>query len=69
MFSPCKGCEDRREGCHAECEKYLAFREYCKQKQKERNKDANVRDYFGQRKVKIARCFKRRMHGSHHDDS
>ena len=25
--SNCLGCEDRHEGCHAECEKYKAWKE------------------------------------------
>lgn len=59
MTCPCRGCEERTETCHAECEKYLAFREFCEQQRKERGRYANVRDYFGQRKVKTARVFKR----------
>lgn len=26
MTAPCKGCEDRKVGCHATCEKYKAYR-------------------------------------------
>lgn len=26
MKAPCKGCGDRKIGCHARCEKYLEFR-------------------------------------------
>lgn len=26
MRAPCKGCKDRRQGCHSVCEAYLAFR-------------------------------------------
>lgn len=26
MLSPCKGCEERHDLCHSECEKYLEFR-------------------------------------------
>ena len=59
MTCPCRVCEERTETCHAECEKYLAFRENCERLRKERGRYANVRDYFGQRKVKTARVFKR----------
>lgn len=59
MTCPCKECEERTETCHAECKKYLAFLAECEQRRKERDKNANVRDYFGQRKVKTARVFKR----------
>lgn len=27
MRTPCKGCEDRKVGCHSSCEKYKAYRE------------------------------------------
>ena len=26
MLSPCKGCEDRYESCHASCDKYKEWR-------------------------------------------
>lgn len=26
MLSPCKDCSDRKQGCHAKCEKYKTFR-------------------------------------------
>ena len=26
MKPPCKGCPERHELCHAECEKYIAYR-------------------------------------------
>lgn len=26
MICPCKGCADRRAKCHAECQKYKAYR-------------------------------------------
>lgn len=27
MIAPCKNCPDRKVGCHATCEKYIAFQE------------------------------------------
>lgn len=65
MTCPCKGCDGRNEHCHAECERYLAFAAECDQRRKERGRDANVRDYFGRRKVKVARILKRRLYGAH----
>lgn len=35
MMSPCKGCKERTEACHADCERYLAFAAYCEQQRKE----------------------------------
>jgi len=28
MISPCKGCPDRHELCHADCERYGAWKAY-----------------------------------------
>ena len=28
MICPCRGCADRRELCHAECERYGAWKAY-----------------------------------------
>ncbi len=65
MICPCKGCKERNEHCHADCERYLAFAAECEMLRKERGRNANVRDYFGQRKVKVARIFKRKLYGTH----
>lgn len=27
MKAPCKDCQNRRVGCHSECEKYISFSE------------------------------------------
>lgn len=27
--SPCYGCEDRHVGCHADCAKYVEYRDNC----------------------------------------
>jgi hypothetical protein len=38
--SPCKDCDDRHSHCHAECERYKAYRQHCdriaKDKERER---------------------------------
>ena len=31
---PCRGCEDRAEGCHAKCERYETFREELREYQR-----------------------------------
>jgi len=61
-------CKERCADCHADCAKYLAFYAENQQRMKERSKDRNVRDYFGQRKVKVARIFKHKITGSHKND-
>lgn len=60
MMPPCKDCLERKEACHATCEKYLIFYEKNQQKQKERSDERIVSEYFGKRKRKIARCFDRK---------
>ena len=40
MTAPCKDCNDRHTGCHAECEKYKRFaeeREYNRQERGKKN--------------------------------
>lgn len=59
MQAPCYGCTERHENCHAECERYKAFREEYKKREDELKKERYVNDYFGHRKIKVARCFKR----------
>ena len=27
LIAPCKGCEDRIQGCHADCQRYLSWKE------------------------------------------
>lgn len=47
--SPCHGCEDRRVGCHAACEKEQAWlaeqREQKERRTKEQNKNALIEDF------------------------
>lgn len=57
MQAPCKGCEDRHEGCHVTCGKYQEFYNHIKKAQKERSDEKIVSDYFGDRKIKVARIF------------
>lgn len=37
--APCKGCEDRHTGCHADCTRYIAFRREEDRYKQERLKD------------------------------
>lgn len=38
--SPCRGCEKRNTGCHADCREYKKFEEECQEIRKERRKDS-----------------------------
>lgn len=68
MKTPCRGRKECSAGCHAECAKYLVYWEECEKRRKERLKEANVRDYFGERKVRKARVFKKKITGAHKND-
>lgn len=39
---PCKGCTERRQGCHAMCEAYLAARAECDRRIAERAREQKV---------------------------
>ena len=42
--NPCRRCEERRAGCHAECSKYLEWSEWTSRKKAEyKEKNTNVK--------------------------
>lgn len=41
---PCKGCTERRQGCHAMCAAYLAVRAECDRRIAERAREQKVTD-------------------------
>lgn len=46
MKNPCKrNCPNRSPTCHAECEDYLAFNEWCIKQRKERMKYSDANSY------------------------
>lgn len=44
MKAPCKDCPNRHPSCHAECEDYIAFDNYNKERREERLKNININD-------------------------
>ena len=66
VHPPCKGCEARQVGCHADCEKYIDFRREADQyiKNKQHDKDtAQLSASFQSRAVEYERCKRRgRLH-------
>ena len=46
MKPPCKNCEDRHQGCHAECESYAEYRDFC-DKQRSRRHDVQLVNSYG----------------------
>lgn len=59
MKCPCQRCEDRRLLCHAECEKYLAFREENHRVYDERKKTGDVGSYVFSTVIKVERRLKK----------
>jgi hypothetical protein len=45
MTNPCKDCEERQLGCHSDCEKYLAFYQQNREKNKKQLADAHANQY------------------------
>lgn len=60
MTNPCKDCEERQLGCHSDCEKYLAFYQQNRQKNKKQLADAHANQYVV---TAIQKC-KEGRHGS-----
>lgn len=34
IIAPCKGCEDRKMGCHSKCEKYIEWKKATEERKK-----------------------------------
>ena len=43
----CKGCTDRKVGCHSNCESYITYRAECERIIQNRNKDVSYNEYNG----------------------
>ena len=59
---PCYGCTERSATCHAECEKYLAYRKQVDAQRDARIKDSLAWSVFKQRKTYNIK-FKQRLNG------
>ena len=59
MISPCKGCKDRKIGCHAGCEAYKDFRFRLDEINKAQHKNDDLHEYM---RLKRAKFGKRHMH-------
>jgi hypothetical protein len=42
MLAPCKDCQERHIGCHAECERYIKFKEESAEIEKRRRADVEA---------------------------
>lgn len=45
MKCPCMKCQDRKVGCHCECDRYAEFRKFMDEIAKQRNNAALVNSY------------------------
>lgn len=52
MKTPCHGCTSRREKCHADCEKYLAYRARLAEQHKAQAKEREVNVFSIRKKYK-----------------
>lgn len=55
MIAPCKDCPDRKVGCHAVCEKYIAYSEWRTKLLESRWKENEDNDYMFKLIAKKAR--------------
>ena len=52
MKTPCHGCTSRHEKCHADCKKYLAYRERLAEQHKAQAKEREVKVFSIRKKYK-----------------
>lgn len=52
MKTPCHGCTSRHEKCHADCEKYLAYRARLAEQRKAQAKEREVNVFSIRKKYK-----------------
>ena len=52
MKTPCHGCTSRQEKCHAECEKYLAYRARLAEQHKAQAKEREANVFLIRKKYK-----------------
>ena len=52
MKTPCHGCTSRHEKCHADCKKYLAYRERLAEQHKAQAKEREVNVFSIRKKYK-----------------
>ena len=55
MNYPCKGCQDRQIGCHANCQKYQAAQEEAKKAKAEKMKEHAIGDMEVERSKRISK--------------
>lgn len=64
--SPCHGCQERRKGCHAKCDKYLA---YAEEREKARAAlRAEIKPYSIGRMTNIRKYARQRKRYNTHDE-
>jgi hypothetical protein len=57
MKVPCRGCDDRHTGCHAECEKYLSWSNE-RREARERDYASRIADIYAVERDKKIKSYK-----------
>jgi hypothetical protein len=47
MECPCKGCNDRKAGCHSRCSAYSQWREEYEEVKSKMRRESDLNIYFG----------------------
>ena len=59
MKCPCKGCEDRKLGCHGFCKRYKAFRDEREEISRKRYEEQKARDTMSERGKRLIIKYRR----------
>lgn len=62
-YSPCMGCEERKVGCHATCEKYADFCELRDIEKEARMRKSSRENSADSARVDAIRNWKKLIHG------
>ena len=58
MKAPCKGCADRKLGCHSSCEEYLEFRKAQDEINEQRKSKEAEENWYSKKQTKYLRIKK-----------
>ena len=59
MKCPCRGCEDRKLGCHGFCKRYQAFRDEREEISRKRYEEQKARDTMSERGKRLIIKYRR----------
>lgn len=68
MTNPCKGCTERRVGCHGGCEAYEGYRRYLDDQNAVRKREKEAESYYCARSARVAKWLRNHDYkGGGHD--